>query len=190
MSSPTTSTQESPRSIVGYLQWVGLCVVGLTALTLLAAHAPGRIRLLVLFAIVLGALCGWGMSRAAEWLGIAPKSIVATGLAGVLLAAAQVGLTLESWRLYVEDRRKEYFEDTKKGLLKPLHEQVVEKLRPIFERETTFAAYLEHRVKNLGEWESPWPAVFWAVEILLGTAAGIVVFRRAAGRGTTAQTEL
>ena len=101
-----------------------------------------------------------------------------TLIAGVLLAALQIGMTIESWRLYVEDRRKEYFEDTKRGLRKPLYEKAIEDLRPIFERETTFTAYLAHRVKNLGDWETPWPAVFWAFEIVVGSGAGLIVFRR------------
>jgi hypothetical protein len=158
------------------MQWLGVGLVGLTALVLAAAHAPGRIRLLGLFAIVFGGVCGWGLARIAGALRVNAGRLVGLAIVGVLVAAAETGLTLESWRLHVAERRREYFEESVKTIPGPLRESALEELRPIFEREARFPSYLQYRVKNLGDWESPWPVLFWTGELLLGTAAGIGAF--------------
>lgn len=175
--SPESTGSGKPQdSSLRILQWIAVALVGLTAVTLGAAHAPGRVRLLGLFAVAFGAACGWGLARAALAMETARGRWAGPVMVAVLIASAEIGLTLESWRLYIADRRREYFEDSAKKIPKPLQEAAMRELRPIFERETRLEAYLLHRVKNLGEWASPWPMVFWLVEVLLGTAAGTAVF--------------
>lgn len=39
-------------------------------------------------------------------------------------------------------------------------------------------AYLANRVLPLGKWPEPWPALFWGLEMALGIAVGLAVFRR------------
>ena len=172
----TPPAHDPRRSVMHTLQWVGVCVIGVTAVTLLAAHAPARIRLLGLFAVAVGALCGWGMARGAEWLRVTMSPGRSAILAGVVIATAQVGLTLESWRLFTAAKHHEYLEAPKKEIPGFLVEAAMKERRLIFERETRFPTYLEHRVKNLGVSSSPWPLLLWIGEMILGTAAGIAVF--------------
>lgn len=86
-------------------QWAVVCLVGLTAFTLLAARAPERFRLIGLFAIGFGIVAGWGMGFAALKLDVSAngKTLVLTA---VFIAAAEVGLTVSMWRLYVAQERK------------------------------------------------------------------------------------
>jgi hypothetical protein len=56
----------------------------------------------------------------------------------------------------------------------------------------TFYGYLAHRIpKQWGRWSSPWPAVFWVVEVVLGSALGgwlALVTLRSASRSAASNT--
>lgn len=182
---------QSPRPNLHTLQWVGIGLVGLTALVLAAAHTPGRIRLLGLFAVAFGCVCGWGLARVATALKVNAGRLTAAIIAGVLIAAAETGLTLESWRLYVVELRQIYDPEASTEVVgkgQPfVPPSVLKKAREdrqrVLEEKSRFATYVQHRVKNLGEWPSPWPIVFWAAEVLLGTAAGVAAFLASRGSG-------
>lgn len=52
------------------------------------------------------------------------------------------------------------------------------------------SAYLANRIRALGEWPEPWPAQFWGIEMALGVALGLAVFRRViAGKTVTSASE-
>jgi hypothetical protein len=165
-------------------------LVGLTALTLAAAHAPGRIRLLGLFAVAFGAVCGWGLARGAAYFGVSDRSIVRLVTAMILIGAAETGLTLESWRLYVVDLRKTYDPEASAEVVgggqpfvpDSLLKKAREERQRALEAKSRLPAYLRHRVKNLGDWPAPWPVVFWVGEVILGTAAGVAVCLRSGGK--------
>jgi len=111
-------------------------------------------------------------------------------IVGVLIAAAETGLTLESWRLYVVELRKLYDPEAATEAVgggqpfvpDSLLKQAREERQQVLVEKSRFAAYLQHRVKELGDWSAPWPVVFWLGELLLGTAAGVVVFRQSADK--------
>jgi hypothetical protein len=207
------STLDSSTTHHSPLTGLFCCLVGLTALTLAAAHAPGRIRLLGLFAVAFGAVCGWGLARGAAYFAVTvmpvdsslkrkqrndnsrpslalQASIMRLVIVGVLIAAAETGLTLESWRLYVVELRKLYDPEASTEAVgggqpfvpDSLLKQAREERQQVLVEKSRFAAYLQHRVKELGDWSAPWPAVFWLGELLLGTAAGVVVFRQSADK--------
>ncbi|MFQ5730484.1 MAG: hypothetical protein ACE5KM_00880, partial [Planctomycetaceae bacterium] len=103
---------EKRAGVVKWLQWLVVSSVGLTGLALATAHAPARIRLLVLLSLLFGAVAGWGMALAARPFGLAAtkSSLAAVGL---LVAAALVGQTVEAWRVNVQRRKADYIKKSK-----------------------------------------------------------------------------
>lgn len=172
-----------------------MSLVGLTALVLLAAHAPPRIRLLGLFAVLIGGVSAWGLAYAAERLKFVDprKSTIVT--VAILLTATQVGLTLESWRIEINRKYQEYFVETRKEVPAMVWEQMEADLRVIYERETTFPAYLHTRLLQLKkqtgteeDWSDAGVMTFWLAELSLGVAAGMFVFRKSVGSAAQQNT--
>ena len=168
-----------------WLQWVAVCAIGLTALTLLSAHAPGRVRLLGLFAVVFGGVCGWGIGFAGHKFSMTRNGISLL-IAGLLIAAAEISLTLESYRLHVgalqtiyRDAGTEDFNGKRKPFVPDsLLKDHRENRERILEQKSQFTAYLAHRLKRIEWTASPWPVVFWIAELIVGTALGTAVFYR------------
>ena len=185
---------EAPRSVTpSYLQWLLLSSVAVFVLTLCAVHAPSRIKLLGLFAVAYGLLAGWGTGQLARISGIHSRRIVAIVSFGVIIAG-QVGMALESHRLFAAELRRQYQADPIAALLKqlPFPQQPKDqaKLKETIEQNrrerarrlaelTSFSAYLQHRVKSLS-WSQPWAVLLWAVEVLLASAAGAFLAGRVA----------
>lgn len=175
-----------------FLEWLLLSLVGLTLLTLAAAHAPARIKLLGLFAVGYGALAGWGLARLAEIVGgIGRTTVLAASV--LLLIGGQVGLAWESHRLYAA-RERQRFENaaapvlpqllkgtgrvgtadsgTRVNAARKLASSVQRDRQRALARRTRFDAYLTYRISALGDWSAPWPGIVWGAEVLLGTIAG------------------
>jgi len=105
--------RDSPRpGLMAWLEWGIICVIGLSVLSLSAARVPPRLRLLGLFAIAFGALCGWGMRRLAGTFQL-PRRWPAVLTTGFLVAAALVGQTLETWRLFQQEEARQFDEAVK-----------------------------------------------------------------------------
>ena len=166
--------------------WLMACSVVTTALTLASAHAPPRIRLLGLFSIGFGALIGWLTARLAiRFEARLPRRIV--GLTAVVLTIGG----LIGWM--VETYRQTRWPDSPKAQLNAqLHDlglQVVEdmarQIKPSaaptqvdFFATLSFRRFLARRLAQLGDWTSPWPELFWAVEIVLAAGASYWIATR------------
>ncbi|MGH7128997.1 MAG: hypothetical protein ACREJB_00275 [Planctomycetaceae bacterium] len=155
------------------LQWLLASSIVVTALAIAAAHVPGRFRLLGLFAVVFGLLCGRALAYLSRMLNLKRSRLVLL-IAGLLIAAAEVGMTLESYRQFVAENERQLDAELRR-------QNVPAALLPALRRDflaerTSLSAYLTHRVSELGDWPMPWPAVLWSVEALLGVAAGTWLF--------------
>lgn len=237
MSASSDSQRNGRGSVAVWLQWLLASTVGMTALALVAARVPGRFRLLLLFAVVLGALGGWAMRWAGRKLGLDggwPAAIVA----GLMAAAVFSGQTVEAWRLYRDALAAEFDRSavqqvpfpippvgTRSAERSPSREETAKtagpvaapkpgrrqgpaagRSKPSFDDPTTadalnmrtdsapdliakarivwlhehasFARYLQHRVRQLGDWPLFWAAAFWGGEIAAAAVCGTWVFRR------------
>lgn len=178
----------------GLLQWLVLSVLGLTIFTLMAAHAPGRIKLIGPFAVGFGLAAGAGLVALARIIGARRRRFIVWWVP-VFIAAGQIGMAIESHRLYAKQVRRDSAGDVNVlKLARFLHEgaapedpdqkaqyeqmqqsvqKAAEERRRELQEKTSFTGYLRHRLSPLGSWPRPWPTVFWLGEVLLGTAAGI-----------------
>ncbi|WP_010588160.1 hypothetical protein [Schlesneria paludicola] len=184
---PTTvrSTMTYPLSSSQFI-WLMVSSLATTALTLVSAHAPPRIRLIGLFSIAFGALVGWAIVQLAiRFDAMLPRRIV--GLTAVVLTiAGLIGCMIETYR-------QTRWPDSPKGQMSAqLHDlglKMVEEMnRQIKPSDTasqvdlyatmSFRRFLARRLAQLGEWSSPWPELFWAAEIGLAAVTSFWVATR------------
>ena len=156
-------TERNERA--GLLQWLLLSVVAVSVLTIVAVHAPARIKLLGLFAVFYGLLAGWLLGKAARATS-RRFSRLQLVLSFLLIAAGQCGVTAESHRLH-RAAVMQQFERSREAKSPRANE-----MRQLLREGAHFSAYLRYRVSPLGVWYEPWPAVFWGFEVLVCGAAG------------------
>ncbi|MGC1272456.1 MAG: hypothetical protein WBC44_02025 [Planctomycetaceae bacterium] len=167
-------------------RFVGLAVVSLTILAFAAAHAPSRLRLLVLFPAFIGTGAGVLVTTLAEKYGVTRRVAIAT--AAVFVPLMLAGMAAESYRSWRHVRQVELRIHL---LAQPGGRAVLDRLasneRPENDFEAEFldayrermnppvTAYLTERLKGLPiEIPMPWAAVVAVVELLAGWIAGIV----------------
>jgi pimeloyl-ACP methyl ester carboxylesterase len=186
-----------PASIPGpprRLTWL----VGLAAVTALAAvlavQLPDRAKLLGLFPLIWGGLLGY----AAGWWGTEcrlPRRAWVYLAAALLLAAGEASIVYQAWRGYQVDLRQQFNRDPAAGMVqqaervpaanvKPEEAELRKQLLAEFERVRQrrrealgLPAFLQRRLRKLGDLPQPWPELFYAGEIVLGTLAGLAVMR-------------
>lgn len=187
--SQTSHTRQSRPQIFNVIVWVATGSVGLLVLGFLAAHVHSRVKLLGVFALAFGFLGGWLLGELGRRLAI-PKRWWVLVLATLPLALGYGSLLWESHRHYGIQLRKAYAVNPAALLMKSptltgnpadsaaLLDPIREERELALRRETGYPRYLQQRISMLGTWKTPWPAVFWAVESLLGTLAGVWLFGR------------
>jgi hypothetical protein len=147
--------------------------IATVALALVAAHAPGRIRLLGLYSIAFGLLLAWIQIRLAAFLQIKVTSSV-IAIIGLLTLAGLVTSACQTVALQPQPKVDDNFHP-----VAALVAAQLEKESPGTEKEVApsfperFQSYLVRRVDQFGNWSSPWPEVMWACEVFLGTGAAI-----------------
>lgn len=183
----------------GLVRWFVMSALGLTVLTLTAAHAPARIKLIGLFVVGYGLAAGAGLGALARISGVQRRRLI-VWLATAFIAAGEVGMAVEAHRLYAAHVQRNVEGDKnvltmarlfREGSLpddpqqRAQYEQMQQTVRKAAdlrrreqEKQSSFAGYLRHRISPLGSWPDPWPAVFWLAEVLLGTAAGTWIMSR------------
>jgi hypothetical protein len=162
------------------LAWLLACVVLVTGLSLAAAHAPPRIRLIGLFAVAFGLLTGWGVVLLAGRLQCHPAHPVAVMVAALLSIVGLIGATWETARVE-EARRSKSGQDV---LAARLMEEVAARTSGGATEVSggpawiAFRRHLSRRVRQLGLWPSPWPEVLWVAELLAAAAASVWMSNR------------
>lgn len=164
--------------------WVCL-VAGLvmtTALALAAAHSPPRIRLIGLFSIAFGLAVGWLLARLVEKLDVGLSRRALGAAAAVFTVCGLIGSTWETVRLNEAQKPKSGTDTVAARLIEQIrsqsnagnHDETPGLTSPV---ETSslvvFRRYLAHRLRPLGELSSPWPEIFWCVELCAAAAASV-----------------
>ena len=167
--------------------WLALSLLALSLLSVAAARVTGGARVFFRFSPVFGLIGGAAMG----WLALQsyrPMGRWRWGFPALLVGISFVGLTLETYRMYVVEQRAKYRTDP---ILHPELAAPIRRVREhVLEAETRFGAYLRFRVSSVslpgGElWPVTWPTVFWAGEIVLAGLAGGSSFRMVTRRPQT-----
>ena len=161
------------------LIWFAACAIAVTALSIAAAHAPSRIRLIGLFSIAFGLVVGWGVVRLASQLQLKVGRRVTVGTAVLLALSGLIGSTWLTSRLDEAISANSSKDALASRLIREFERQ--EKV-PGSDNQgrfevTEFQKYLSRRLQNLGTWSSPWPECFWVTELVAAAvAAGWISF--------------
>lgn len=190
-SSGAHETVDSDRSIApssdrasgggsSFVVWVLASCFSVAVLAVGAAHAPARVRLIGLFSVGFGLIVGWPTVRLAQIFEVQPVPRSAVVLASLLAITGFAVSTWQTFKLDEQTQKKTKEEELAASLMREFDRQqgvttVDEAQLPSPKR---FQRYLSRRVKQLGEWLSPWPELFWSTEVLLaGVAAGWLTYR-------------
>lgn len=165
-------------------------IVVAAGLGLLAAHAPARVRLLGLFSLGLGFLTGWLLAGLAARLqlrlGRVQLVIVALATSGGLITSVCRTVMLQPVNRKADAHP--VAEMVEAQLRKPAQSDLPVPQAPLLAAPTLQATprpfadrlqtYLSRRVEMLGNWPTPLPELFWALELLLGTAGAVWIASR------------
>jgi hypothetical protein len=181
----------APAQRNGWFSWLVLLVLGAAAISLLAVYLPSRVKMLGLFAVGHGLLAGW----LAAWLAQAFRLrmtnwAVACATVFVVIAAGQIGMAVESYRVYRTAEERALAANPKRAAVLQMlqsvklpddatsEKSVADVRKTIGASGATFAEYLQYRVSQIGIQSRRLATVFWVVEVVLGGAAGTWIFRR------------
>jgi len=167
--------------------WLAMSAVAVIGLALLGVHLPARVKWLGAFAIIHGAVTGWVLGQLAIQTNCRPSKWL-FGASFLLVMVGQVGLTVQSYRIWMDVQRKDFEESPTARIAREMEsaDDVPDDMRRSFEgaliehqQRTSFSGYLRRRVSPLGIVAETWPTLFWAAEVLLGSlaGAGAVFFR-------------
>lgn len=194
MSDPSTESDTSNASIRpesgSMILFVLGAIVVAAGLGLLAAHAPARVRLLGLFSLGLGFLTGWLLAGLAARLqlrlGRVQLVIVALATSGGLITSVCRTVMLQPVNRKADAHP--VAEMVEAQLRKPAQSDLPVPQAPLLAAPTLQATprpfadrlqtYLSRRVEMLGNWPTPLPELFWALELLLGTAGAVWIASR------------
>ena len=162
--------------------WPGAIAVA-AGLAIAAAHAPARIRLLGVFSVIFGLILGRMLVHLAATLH-QRLNIPQVAWVGVVTAAGLIGSVCHLVALQPTPAPPTLSHPVATILAARMQEEngiqpgdTIPEFQPVVYKPPTFGirvqTYLTSRVQNLGTWPSPWPELFWGVEVLAGTAAAI-----------------
>jgi hypothetical protein len=171
--SPHSTSPSMHSRLYACCGWIVCSLIFTLAISLAAAHAPPRIRLVGLFSLAFGVLIGWVLRRLARALDAdVPRTVVGV-VAMIMTIAGLVGSTCEIFRLEMARRGQ----STNDAIALRMIEEMENKTTPPNNEQSAptqlqeFRRYLADRIRQLGDWPRPWPELFWLGEILAGGVA-------------------
>jgi hypothetical protein len=184
------STAAASRN--GWFSWLILFLVGTAAISLVAVYLPPRVKMLGLFAMGHGLLAGWLAARLAAMFIPTASKVVTSALVFLVILGGQVGMAVESHRVYRAAEERGVAANPKRAaalrLLQSVklpddaksEKMIAETRKTIGANGTSFTDYLQFRVSELGVQSRRLAESIWIVEIVLGSLAGTWIFRRLA----------
>ncbi len=178
--------------------WLAVSIAGVALLFALSARFSVSDRSPGVFGIALGVAAGWGLGRWAAVMNLAPNLAVAIAAwlcigAGEVCAAMKTNhdrvadlrtqaiwqetagdpLTERARHFLLQEPLDESRDDREKRLANLAELERGDAIRKQRMQHLTFSGYLSSRIpKTWGRWESPWPAFFWAAEVLSASTLG------------------
>ena len=195
--SATQPVQSNSKS--GFIQWLVISLILMTALSLLAVHLPERLKLLLVYAIVYGLISGGILTTLAVKFGLPTKKTFLLTII-VLIISGQTLVLYLSHQRYQEATLKRFQADqtaivmermfaTNKPPDEPEAREGYEQMLKQFqaakaerrEKEQNLlkiSSYLKHRISPVANLATPWPELFWLLELVLCSLAAIWASRQ------------
>ena len=178
MTEPLSRPTETAREDVPWLSWLVRAALVVLAISIAAAHAPIRVKLLGLFSIGAGGAMG---AASAFFTKPHPDRVPRRWLA-ILFLMAFSGLAGSTWlafRSEAASQAKSPQQQMAATMMKQMERDSNGEIVPATSISAVdeFRWYLTRRVKQLGSWPSPWPELFWIAELLAGGVAAAWGFR-------------
>lgn len=172
------SSIDGARNGIPWLSWLARTAVVVLAISIAAAHAPARVKLLGLFSIAVGGGMG---ATAAFFTKPHPKRVFLKWFMTVSVMAF-IGLAGSTWwafRLDTASQPKSPQQQMAATMMKQMERDSGGEIPPApsLSEADEFRWYLARRVKQLGTWRTPWPELFWLGELLVGGTAAAWGFR-------------
>ena len=192
LESPPPSPER--RSTSRPLAWVAGAIVGVSLAVVLAVQLPDRTKLLGLFPLVWAGSVGWGLGWWAVECQLRITRVVILA-AGLLIGCGEAGIVLQAWRAYQSELRQQFQRDPSAGFAKQVEqtsstgqspEEIklrmqllaeLERVRSRRRQALQLTTFLQRRLRKLGDLSTPWPELFFAGEIVLGSLFGVAVLR-------------
>jgi hypothetical protein len=186
------------RAVWTFVRWVVVGIPGVLAFFVVSVFLPDAVKIPGVFAAALGLAAGWGLGRWGKAMNIRPSGAVAIA-AWLTIAGGNVLSTvktnndrvayLRTKPMYRDSSDDPIINELKHALatepddLSEEDRRQRQAVRDDLERgesrrrarleHLTFYGFLQDRIpKAWGRWSYPWPAVFWAAEIVLGSTLG------------------
>lgn len=176
MTEPTPN--DASRDRVSWLSWLARAALVVLALSIAAAQAPTRVKLLGLFSVGVGCTMG---AASAFFTQPHPAQAPRRRLLAMFLLAftGLAGSTWLAFRLDAASQPKSPQQQMAATMMKQMERDSGGEIVPATSISAVdeFRRYLTRRVRQLGSWSSPWPELFWVGELLAGGAAAAWGFR-------------
>ncbi len=195
----TESQPAQPNSKTGFVQWLLVALVLITALSLLAVHLPERLKLLLVYAVVYGLIAGGALTTLAVKFGVTINKMFILTLVCLIIFGQSLVLYLSHQR-YKDATLKQFKADQTSMVIDRMfstgeppedpearkeYEQVFKQFQAAkTERKETeqrllqISSYLQHRISPVANLKSPWPHLFWLLELTLCCLAAIWASRQ------------
>jgi hypothetical protein len=193
------SPQSNSKS--GFIQWLIVSGVLITALSLMAVHLPERLKLLLVYAVVYGLISGGTLTSLALKFGLPIKKSIILAIVCLILFGQFLVLYLSHQR-YQEATLKRYKADQTLFAIDRMfatgeppenlearkeYEQVLKQYqaakqerRDKEENLLRISSYLQHRISSVANLKTPWPQLFWIAELLFCSLSAIWASRQIA----------
>jgi len=184
-----------------FIPWLVASGVLITALSLLAVHLPERLKLLLIYAVVYGLISGGALTTLAIKFGLPIKKTITLSIVCLVISGQFLILYLSHQR-YQEATLKRFKADqtmfsidrmfaTGKPPEDPETLKGYEQSRKLYqeaklERQQKeknlllVSSYLEHRISAISKLKTPWPQLFWLMELLFCCLSAIWASRQLA----------
>ena len=188
--------QQSPAV---FMQWLIVSLILITALSLLAVHLPERLKLLLVYAVVYGLISGGALTSLAIKLGVPTKRTFMLSIVCLVLLGQSLVLYLSHQR-YREATQQQFKADQTSMMIDRMlrsgeppddpearkdYEQIIEQFEKAKEERRVkeqqlleMSSYLQHRISPIATLKSPWPHLFWLLELILCCLAAIWASRQ------------
>ncbi len=175
--SPTSATDAS-RGGVPWLSWLARTALVVLALSITAAQAPEHVKLLGLFSVAVGG----AMGAASAFLTQPHPNRVLWRWLLVMSLMAFAGLAGSTWLVFRADaalQAKSPQQQMAVTMMKQMERDSGGEIdsAPTASVVNEFRWHLILRVSKLGKWSSPWPELFWSLELLGGSVAAAWCFQ-------------
>jgi|GEM_PF-2066410 len=196
---PSESQSAQTNSKNGFIQWLIVALILMTALSLLAVHLPERLKLLLVYAIVYGLISGGVLTTLAVKFGVPNSKKLILTIVCLIIFGQSLVLSLSHQR-YKEATLKQFKADQTSIVLDRMfsageppeapearkqYEQFLDQFqaakadrREKEQRLLQISSYLQHRLSPVANLKTPWPHLFWFLELVLCCLSAIWASRQ------------